>query len=597
MTCFTEDDRGFPAIAADHQEAFDAFVKDHLYDHPLYRPQTLPPAPWTDWENDYLGTSIRTAFVKANDPQTHAEIKAAFADGSILEHVRAVNALQAVPFTINEVTLRLLKQFGAKEFKREIAIADALVGKQFWCPLRCDRRGRLIHLSDFNPFRGDEVRSLFLFAQGKPIGSSIAWLEIAIAHSYGKSGTLTERTDWVRDNIDLIKACAEGPNSVFRLDPAPEKPYQFVAACVEYVAAAADTSDYETRLPIWLDATSNGLQHLAMLRRDPELAGEVNLNTDWDKAAILFYRRRNDGAGVPVIFEHDVVLGENQIVGPEAREWLATRADKPKGIYAKVARRVHSNLTADGSNELSQFWLGHHKDLARLGKQPVMTVSYGATPSGRRDQLREKAKKLKIFLPRENYSKLIKHLEEHIWKAMQALPPTATAIKTRDFIQEIAKSLLKHNKYMRWVSPSGFPVANRYHKSKTGDDQRVLLKFSGQRITISDGYTDELREQKTINAVVANFVQSLDAAHLALSVNEATKRGIQAASVHDCYATVAPDVSAFARIRRFALGVMYYHNPLEDLWSDNVIDKDALPMLELGTLDPLVAAFSDYSEV
>jgi DNA-directed RNA polymerase len=84
---------------------------------------------------------------------------------------------------------------------------------------------------------------------------------------------------------------------------------------------------------------------------------------------------------------------------------------------------------------------------------------------------------------------------------------------------------------------------------------------------------------------------------LALSVNQAAERGIQAASVHDCYAAIAPDVSAFADIRHFALGVMYYHNPLEELWKHNVLDKDALPMLKLGNFDPLTAAFSEYSEV
>jgi hypothetical protein len=69
---------------------------------------------------------------------------------------------------------------------------------------------------------------------------------------------------------------------------------------------------------------------------------------------------RNDGTMVPVIFAGMWCSERNQIVGSEAREWLATRTDKPKSIYATVARRVHTNLTADESNELSQFWLGHH---------------------------------------------------------------------------------------------------------------------------------------------------------------------------------------------------------------------------------------------
>jgi DNA-directed RNA polymerase len=51
-----------------------------------------------------------------------------------------------------------------------------------------------------------------------------------------------------------------------------KEPFQFAAACIEYVAADTHGTEYVTHLPVWLDASSNGLQHLAIMRRDVKLA-------------------------------------------------------------------------------------------------------------------------------------------------------------------------------------------------------------------------------------------------------------------------------------------------------------------------------------
>jgi len=117
---------------------------------------------------------------------------------------------------------------------------------------------------------------------------------------------------------------------------------------------------------------------------------------------------------------------------------------------------------------------------------------------------------------------------------------------------------------MQWVTPSGFPVANRYRKS---NPTRVRLPFLGSSLTISDGYLDEPRKKKVLNSAVANVTHSMDSSHLTLSVNAAVVNGITNIMViHDCFGAMAPDVWPFAGLRRGLLAWMYHdYNPLIQL--------------------------------
>jgi DNA-directed RNA polymerase len=62
---------------------------------------------------------------------------------------------------------------------------------------------------------------------------------------------------WARDDVD--------------------KPFAFVAACIELARGWANPIGFETHLPIGFDGSCNGLQHLAMLCRDRAAGERVNL--------------------------------------------------------------------------------------------------------------------------------------------------------------------------------------------------------------------------------------------------------------------------------------------------------------------------------
>ena len=354
-----------------------------------------------------------------------------------------------------------------------------------------------------------------MFAEGKPLGHMgfmvagqhagrpIDWLEIAIANAFGNKGTWVDRHEWVAkpENRELIKAVSIDPGLIWRRE--------------QYVAADTHGQAYPTHLPVWLDASSNGLQHLAIMWRDRKLAAMVNLKTT---------RATEDN--------------------PEIQD-----------VYDIVTAHGRQTLHAD-DDPSSRIWLGynHASQLRDLLKRPIMTLPYGVTSRGMLDQIKETCEELGIAVPFE----AMVRLRDHIWKAIEEKLPGA--MEARRYIQGIARHCLDRGAYMQWVTPSRFPVDNRYRKSKA---PRVRLPFLGQSVTIADGYTDEPREQKIIDSAVANFTHSMDAAHLALSVNAAVDRGItNIMTIHDCFGALAPDVHHFGQIRRWELVKMALYNPL-----------------------------------
>jgi DNA-directed RNA polymerase len=217
-----------------------------------------------------------------------------------------------------------------------------------------------------------------------------------------------------------------------------------------------------------------------------------------------------------------------------------------------VAKHARQTLYAD-DDPSSRIW-AQRNDLRDLLKQPIMTLPYGLTQSGMLDQIKEACKERGIAAS----SDAMDRFRDHIWNAIEEKLPGA--METRKYIQNIAQYFLDRGTFMRWTTPSGFAVTNRYCESET---RRVRLPFAGQVVKIADGYTDEPQKQKTINSAVANFTHSLDAAHLAMSVNKAVESGItNIMTVHDCFGTLAPDVHLFALIRRWELQELALWNPL-----------------------------------
>ena len=141
---------------------------------------------------------------------------------------------------------------------------------RFWIPWSYDYRGRVYpQNTQLNPQGTDFDKSLLLFADEGPVNEY--WLAWHTATTYGRDKDPHDaRAQWARDNVELITMVAEDPISNLSLWEEADEPWMFLAAAIEYHACVITKQRHTSGLPIGIDATCSGLQHLASMTRDAD---------------------------------------------------------------------------------------------------------------------------------------------------------------------------------------------------------------------------------------------------------------------------------------------------------------------------------------
>ena len=93
------------------------------------------------------------------------------------------------------------------------------------------------------------------------------------------------------------------------------------------------------------------------------------------------------------------------------------------------------------------------------------------------------------------------------------------------------------------------PVINRYHEPEIKIIP-VSLKGRRRRVKLAVGDKPAIAKKKATNAVTANFVHSIDAAHLQFVALAADREGINLVTVHDCFGATAPQAARLNEIIR-----------------------------------------------
>jgi len=100
--------------------------------------------------------------------------------------------------------------------------------------------------------------------------------------------------------------------------------------------------------------------------------------------------------------------------------------------------------------------------------------------------------------------------------------------------------------------------------------------------TKSDEDTPNPDKQRSRNGIAPNFVHSMDASHLQLTVNAAYEHGIHHfAMIHDSFGCHASDASDLAAILRDTFVKMYQYYDLADFRDDIVsqLEESGVPEL------------------
>jgi DNA-directed RNA polymerase len=417
-------------------------------------------------------------------------------------------------------------------------------------PHSLDFRGRIYPVpGTLNPQGDDQTKSLLCFAEGMPLGSEGArWLAIHLANVFGVDKVpFADRVKWVMDNEERILNSALDPLDGQRFWTEADSPWCALAACFEWAGYRMHGESFVSHLPIALDGSCNGLQNFSAMLRDPVGGAATNL--------------------VP--------------------------KEKPADIYTQVMNVAAEKIKteAEAGNPLAVVWDGR---LSRsIVKRPVMTLPYGVTKSGMRNQIVEELRKQ----GQDDSWEAAQYLADVLWECIGLV--VVAAREAMDWLKAAAKVAAKGDMPVSWTTPAGFPVLQEYRETIGG---RLESYVGGRRVLITHSVEGtKLDGRRQALGISPNFVHSCDASHMMLTVCTALDNGIKSfAMIHDSYGTHAAITGILAASLRAAFVEQYSREVLTDFRDElaaqlpeNIAGE--LPALPIcGTLDLSLVEQSAY---
>jgi hypothetical protein len=433
---------------------------------------------------------------------------------------------------------------------------------EFFIPVRLDYRGRMNCITEYLNYQSTELaKSLLLFSKAENIiksdVKSINYLKAYGANCFGNKldkKSWYDRIKWVDDNLNGIINFRDG-KLIFQA----ENKLLFIAFCFEYnrflqVLYNNEVSYFETHLPIQLDATCNGYQHLSLLSLDYKLADELNLTkSSWNDIPKDFY----------------------------------------SFISAKLTDRVRNKLKGNGlSSDKREAYdrLSKITLVRKIVKKAIMNVPYNVTLLKMIEYIKENFKlsdselnnnisdfkeswyeliddnniKLKVKDFNIIAHELVEILNEDVFKLNKLLK----------YLKEITKICTKLGISIPWALPSGLIVRQSYLEAK-----EVRLKpftYSKNSFSLRIADKTKLNSSKQVRAFMPNLIHSLDATSLAMladlyfnSIN-----GIKNLyAIHDCFAVTANNVEDLMQFLKLVYIKLYSESNYLRLLDRQIIDN------------------------
>jgi DNA-directed RNA polymerase len=162
-----------------------------------------------------------------------------------------------------------------------------------------------------------------------------------------------------------------------------------------------------------------------------------------------------------------------------------------------------------------------------------------------------------------------------------------------DWLQEVARRVGAEDMPLVWTTPTGFRV---YQKDCKSGVRRVRSVLSGVKTYNIREYTDSIDKKALRNGSAPNYIHSMDAAHLVLTVLESS--GITSwQMIHDDFGTHACDIPELHRAIRVAFYKMYDNIDRLNLFSAEVSTATGIELPEQpikGTMDISDVLDSEY---
>jgi len=409
-----------------------------------------------------------------------------------------------------------------------------------------DFRGRIYPIAaNLHPQGAKFVKPLLRFADGKVITTDLGkkYLALQGANTYGKDKLrLDEKYQWVIKNEAEIFRSAQDPITEEFWKQADE-PWSFLAFCFEWKAYRQNPLTFTSKLPIALDGSCNGLQHLSAMMLDEVGGKEVNLTANINK----------------------------------------------EDIYMAVKKVADARLLEDGS-DMAKRLLSFGIDRSTC-KRPVMIVPYAGTQSACRQYItndfEERGGRNEF---KEDFDKAVTLATGAVWGAIGDV-----VLKGREvmgWFKKAAREAVKASPdaSLFWFTPNGFKVIQKRVKQREVLYQTSLGELIPVRLSIRlKVETDLVDIAGHCSSVSPNFIHSLDACALQNTVLLAAESDITSlAMIHDSYGTHAADTEHLAYMIRKSFFDIYNENEVMNQWiqAQPKVARDLFPELPTkGTLD------------
>ncbi|MDF1756172.1 MAG: hypothetical protein P1U89_25520 [Verrucomicrobiales bacterium] len=423
----------------------------------------------------------------------------------------AVNSLQNTEWTFSYEQLELMKKCldcpdneirdKCKEDKVQFFLnIEKEMGRNkhpnFYFPYHFDYRGRVYSSKSFlQPQGSDTEKSLLQFSEGKEMtDKGVEWLKIHVGNQFGIRGPFDDRIKWVEDNESEIILCSKDPVKNRRWLEAA-KPWCFLRAAIE-LRHLSEGKLNQTHLPVGVDGTCNGLQHIAALSRDNTLGKLTNL--------------------IP--------------------------SDVPNDIYKSVADAMMVNrFSASIIEEIGKFI-----DIdRRFTKAATMTIPYGIG----RSKVTEKYASMfeEQGLNKYRAKNLAKTISPVVWEAIDSTLGN-TVFEIQGWLQKVAKSVSESGQPIDWETPCGFRFVQRIVETNESRKKINDIPFSFTLRKRVKKFSASEQKQK----IFPNLIHALDASHMIGTVHALQKRKKHRSfcMIHDDFRTHAPNMPELNEVLR-----------------------------------------------
>lgn len=537
------------AILIINEEYFDLF-KRNVVIHPNSLPMLCKPKEWND--NKYGGFIL-------NEIKRKGLIAESIGSKHFIEDktklYNAINYLNSFKFKINTELLYYLENDGqyilnkyindleskSEKLHANITIKIAKIYSKITIPFYintfADWRGRIYSHSYYINYQGNDLSSALLnFYDGSTItDKGRYYLYIYGANCYNNKlskESFDTRVKWVKDNYeDIINL---EPELILKA----ESIFLFLSFCLTMKELKYNPNKI-IYLPIYLDATCSGIQHLAAMLKDFETGSKVNL--------------------IP-----------------------QKSSDKVSDLYSELIEPINGAINKFGREEKGfEYFQLIKLDRSHI-KPPIMTKVYNVSVVGIADQLRSvfkkyKYNKLEKFLVPTIDNNTIEISYGDVFKIAQIIDKqifiSLPSLKhIFDYFKNIIRLLVKLNIPIIWFTPAGLRIRQQYLQTKQNKISITFTKTS-KKVILRE-VIDNIDKNKQIQSIIPNIIHSLDASHLINLINTSIKLKFSPIiSIHDCFGTHPNNIEKLIYLIKIEFIILYTKENFLVQFHKNILDS------------------------